>query len=180
VIVDIGTGDGRAVLVRARRDPAALVIGIDAVAPPMAESSRRAERRGPRNTLFLAAGAETLASSPIAGRAHLVCATFPWGSLLRGILGLDEGALRGVAALLCPDGRLEAIASVVGSDRVAGIDRLDETQAAAIAGAWRAAGLVLGRMRPAEPREIAATGSSWARRLGRERPAWHLDGVRAG
>jgi len=54
----------------------------------MAEASRRADRRGPSNALFLAAGVETLPASPLTGSADLVTVMFPWGSLLRGVLGL--------------------------------------------------------------------------------------------
>jgi 16S rRNA (adenine(1408)-N(1))-methyltransferase len=180
VIVDIGTGDGRAVLDRAACDPAALVIGVDAAATSMAESSRRADRRGPRNALFFAAGAEALSTTPLAGRADLVTVTFPWGSLLRGVMGLDEAALRGVAAVVRAGGRIEVLASVVPSDRVDGMDCLDLTAAAAIAETWRGAGMRLTQMRPARPDDIAAAGSSWARRLGPDRPVWRLDGVRTG
>jgi hypothetical protein len=42
--VDLGTGDGRYVLGAARKDPAALVIGIDANASGLIEASRRAAR----------------------------------------------------------------------------------------------------------------------------------------
>ena len=79
VVVDLGTGDGRAVLRRAAAEPSALVIGIDAAASAMAEASRRADRRGPTNALFLAAGVEALSASPLAGRADLVTVTVPVG-----------------------------------------------------------------------------------------------------
>ena len=180
MIVDIGTGDGRAVLDRAASDDAALVIGIDAAATSMAESSRRADRRGPRNAVFFAAGAEALPVSPLTGRADLVTVIFPWGSLLRGVLGLDEAALRGVAAVVRAGGRIEVLASVVSSDRLDGMDCLDASAAPAIADAWRGAGLRLTAMRPAQPDDIAAVGSSWARRLGPDRPVWRLDGMRTG
>jgi 16S rRNA (adenine(1408)-N(1))-methyltransferase len=199
VIVDLGTGDGRAVLARARSEPRALVIGIDASAAAMAETSRRASRRGPSNALFFAEGAERLADSPLAGRADLLTVTFPWGSLLRGLVGLDPATLAGAAALLRGAGRLEVLASVVPSDRVPGLDCLDDGAATAIREAWRAAGLELTSMRPATPAEIGASGSSWAGRLqaaghgprgagsrgagsrGAEpRPVWRLDGHRLG
>ena len=180
MVVDIGTGDGRAVLARATAEPAALVIGIDAAAESMAESSRRADRRGPRNTLFFASGAEALAPSPLAGSADLVTVTFPWGSLLRGVLGLDDDALGGVAATLAERGRLEVLASAVPSDGIPGLEYLDATVEPAIAAAWQAAGLRLVAMRPATSADIDAAGSSWARRLGPDRPVWRLDGVRAG
>jgi 16S rRNA (adenine(1408)-N(1))-methyltransferase len=184
VIVDVGTGDGRAVLDRAVDEPTALVVGVDASSAAMATSSRRADRRGPKNALFLAEGAERLAESPLAGRAELVTVTFPWGSLLRGVLGLDDAALAGVAAVLRPGGHLRALASVMPSDGVAGMDCLDDSAEPAIRAAWRAAGLELTSFRPATAVDIARSRSTWARRLRgaptghkvEARPVWRLDG----
>jgi 16S rRNA (adenine(1408)-N(1))-methyltransferase len=179
VIVDLGTGDGRAVLDRALGEPRALVIGIDASAAAMVDASRRAARRGPRNALFFAAGAEALPSSPLVGCADVVTVTFPWGSLLRGIVGLDPTALAGVAAPLRVGGHLVVLASIVPSDGVPGLDRLDGSAAPTICAAWRQAGLELTSLRAATPSEIAASVSSWARRLrsgGSPRPVWVLEG----
>jgi 16S rRNA (adenine(1408)-N(1))-methyltransferase len=178
VIADIGTGDGRAVLARAAAEPASLVIGVDAAAGAMAEASRRAERRGPANAIFLAGGAAELADTPLAGRVDLVTVTFPWGSLLRGVLGLEPGALAGVAALVPPGGRVEVLASVVPSDRIDGVATLDAGCQPTIRGAWAGVGLELASMRPATAAEIAASRSSWARRLDPARgarPIWRLD-----
>lgn len=180
MIVDIGTGDGRAALVGAAAEPAALVIGVDAAAASMAEASRRADRRGPRNALFLAAGVETLPASPLAGSADLVTITFPWGSLLRGVLGLDDRALCGVASVARCGARIEGLVSVVPSDGVPGIQRLDASWRPAIEGPWSAAGLELTSMCVASPADLAAASSSWARRLGAERTVWRLEGVRSG
>ena len=182
MIVDIGTGDGRAVLRRAAAEPRALVVGIDAAASAMFEASRRADRRGPTNALFLAAGVESLFGTPLTGRAGLVTVQFPWGSLLRGIVGLDDAALCGVASLLGPDGRLEALASIVPSDGVQGMACMDGAAEASIRRAWSAAGLLLTVMRPASAANIAASGSTWARRLragGDDRPVWRLEGMRS-
>jgi 16S rRNA (adenine(1408)-N(1))-methyltransferase len=177
--MDLGTGDGRAVLARAMAEPHSLVIGVDAVASAMAESSRRADRRGPANAMFLAAGVEALPDGPLAGVADLVTVTFPWGSLLRGVVGLDAAALAGVAAALRPGGRLEVLASVVASDVLDGLPCLGETAAPRIADAWACAGLDLIEMRPATAAELGAARSSWARRLG-DRPVWRLEGRRHG
>ncbi len=182
MIVDVGTGDGRAVLARAAAEPAALVVGIDASAPAMADASRRADRRGPPNALFLAAGVEALAASPLAACADLVTVLFPWGSLLRGIVGLDDAALCGVASLVTSGARLEVLASVVPADAVPGMPCLDAAGAPAIGAAWAVAGLDLTAMCRATPDDIAASGSSWARRLRAdrdERPVWRLEGVRS-
>jgi 16S rRNA (adenine(1408)-N(1))-methyltransferase len=179
--MDFGTGDGRAVLARAAADPCALVIGVDAAASAMTEASRRATRRGPANALFLAAGAEGLGASVLAGRVDLVTVTFPWGSLLRGMIGLDGSALAGVASVLGACGRLDALVSVVPADGVPGLERLDASCQPAIRAAWLSAGLRLAPMRPASVQEVAASGSTWARRLGAggdTRPVWRLEGCR--
>ena len=63
----------------------------------------------------------------LAGAVDLVTVTFPWGSLLRGVLGLDAAALAGVAAMVAPGGHIEVLASVVPSDGVEGIATLDAT-----------------------------------------------------
>ena len=183
--MDLGTGDGRAVLDRAAGDPASLVIGVDASASAMAEASRRADRSRIGNVLFLAAGAEDLPCSPLAGVADLVTVTFPWGSLLRGVLGLDAMALAGVASVVRPDGRVAVLASVVPADRVAGLAGLAAGAEPAIAAAWRSVGLRLDAMCRPTPVDVAATRSTWARRLaagtGRaDRPVWRLAGTREG
>ena len=185
MVVDLGTGDGRAVIARAAREPGSLVIGVDASAASMAESSRRAERTRRPNALFLAAGVEAVSGSPLAGRADLVTVTFPWGSLLRGALGLDEAALAGITATLAPGGRLEVLASVRPSDAVDGLTTLDADADPAIAARWCAVGLTMASFRPATRAEVAASGSSWARRLGAvggrgddARTVWRLEGCR--
>jgi 16S rRNA (adenine(1408)-N(1))-methyltransferase len=181
VVVDLGTGDGRAALARATAEPATLVLGVDASATAMAEASRRADRARLSNVVFLAAGAETLPGTPLAGVADVVTVTFPWGSLLHGVLGLDEVAMTGIASAIRPGGRVEVLTSVVPSDGVAGMAGLDACAQPAIAAAWGASGLCLGAMRPATLADIAETRSSWARRLGAgrdARPVWRLTGGR--
>jgi 16S rRNA (adenine(1408)-N(1))-methyltransferase len=180
VIADIGTGDGRAVLARATAEPASLVIGVDAAAGAMAETSRRAARRGPGNAVFLAAGAAELADTPtpLAGRVDLVTITFPWGSLLRGVLGLEPAVLAGIAALVAHGGRIEVLASVVPSDRIDGVGTLDIGWERAIQCVWAGVGMELVSMRPATAAEIAASRSSWAQRLDPargSRTVWRLD-----
>ena len=182
VVVDLGTGDGRAVLARAAAEPDTLVIGVDAAAAAMAESSRRADRRRMPNVLFLADGVEHLADSPLAGVADLVTVILPWGSLARGILGVDAAPLAGVAAVLAPGGRLDVLVSVTPSDHIADLPLLTAGHATPIASAWSTAGLVLTSMTPATDAEVAASGSTWARRLrtggGARRPVWRLAGAR--
>ena len=182
MVLDIGTGDGRAVVARARAEPAALVVGIDADARSMADASRRAARRADRggapNALFLVAAAETL-PGPFAGRASLVTVTFPWGSLLGGVVGQAPPVTAGIAGLMACGGRIEILASIEPTDGVAGIERLDDSDRDRIAAAWAAHGLELACLRRATAGETSASGSSWGRRLtrggGSDRVVWRLE-----
>ena len=147
------------------------MIGLDAAAGPMAEASRRAAGTGPHglpNALFVVAGIET-PPEEIVGRADLVSATFPWGSLLAGVLGIEPRAMTGLASLVAPGGSLEALVSVEPRDRLPGLGP-DALAAARLERAWAGHGFALVDARPAEAAEIAASGSSWAKRLGAASP----------
>ncbi|HET7028141.1 MAG TPA: hypothetical protein VFI28_10670 [Candidatus Limnocylindrales bacterium] len=154
---------------RAAAEPDAFVLGLDANAAAMADASRRTTPAGRRgalpNAIFVASAVEA-APAALAGRASDVSVTFPWGSLLRGVLGCDEAVLTGLAGLLEPGGRLEALVSLAARDaHAAGLDpaRLDDL--AAIGAAWASAGLCLADVRTATIGQIAASGSSWSKRL---------------
>lgn len=107
--IDIGTGDGRHVLDVARTEPDRLVIGIDAVAETMSETSRKAagppRKGGLGNALFFRGAAERLPGQ-FAGIADLVTVNYPWGSLMRIVAEPDIEALRGLRALCKPSARL--------------------------------------------------------------------------
>ena len=92
---------------------------------------------------------------------------FPWASLLRGVLGHDDVVLAGVARLLASGASASALVSVLPRDGVPAIP-----EAAVLARAYERHGLHLAAARPATAAEVAASGSSWAKRLraGRERP----------
>jgi 16S rRNA (adenine(1408)-N(1))-methyltransferase len=155
------------VLHAARSDPDLLSIGVDANAESMGWAAHRAadRRRGVANAMFVVATAESLPCE-LTGIADLVTVHFPWSSLLRGIVTGEGPVLRNLAALCRPDGELRAIWSLTDRDGVPSGDP------AAIGAAFAAAGLRITEHRPATRDEIAATGSSWAKRLraGVDRP----------
>ena len=165
----MGTGDGRAVLAAATREPTTLALGIDASAAAMAEASRRAARParkgGLDNVRFVLAAAESLPPE-LAGRARLVTVLFPWGSLLRGCVGLDNAVACGVAGLVGPGGMLELLLAPAERDRLAGVPTTQDAVIAAASSAFVRHGLEVVVARPATSVEITVTGSSWARRLG--------------
>jgi 16S rRNA (adenine(1408)-N(1))-methyltransferase len=101
------------------------------------------------------------------GLAHSLTVNFPWASLLRGVLGHDEAVLAGVASLLAPGAEGSILVSVVPRDGVPAVP-----PPGALAAAYARQGLRLVEARPARAEEVAASGSSWAKRLraGTERP----------
>lgn len=191
-VVDLGTGDGRAVIAEAGADSTALVIGIDADATTMAERSRRAAaapaKGGRRNAVFVASGVELLPEG-LDGIADRVTVRFPWGSLLRGAIGVDPAAAASIARLVGPRGTLELALSIIEHDRLGAravdsgataLDRLgrpfDDADIERIRITFGDLGLRLVGVEPL-PREALKTyGSSWARRLrvGVDRPAWRV------
>lgn len=169
----MGTGDGRAVLALARREPGSLVLGVDANAAGMAESSRRAaapsRKGGLPNARFILAAAEAMPAI-LRGTAARVTVTLPWGSLLRGCVGGDDAVAGGVACLVAPGGTLDLLLAPSTRDHLDGVPLEPNALAGAVAGAYARYGLALGLARPATPGELAASSSSWARRLGSQRP----------
>ena len=77
--VDLGCGDGRAVLTAAAARPDRLAVGVDASDAAMAEASRRAGRKpghgGLENALFVVAAAEA-PPAELEGVADLVTVQF--------------------------------------------------------------------------------------------------------
>jgi 16S rRNA (adenine(1408)-N(1))-methyltransferase len=169
VAVDLGTGDGRRVLAVAGEQPDTLAIGLDANAAAMADSSRRASRGRAAlpNALFAVAAAEQPPEA-LHGLAGSLTVNFPWGSLLRGLLGEDDAVLAGVARLMAPGAEGAVLLSVMPRDRLP----LPVPAPASLSPVYERHGLDLIEMRPATPEEVAGSGSSWAKRLraGRERP----------
>ncbi len=147
----------------------------------MAEASRRVARSstpdaGP-NAWFVACGVELLPTE-LTRIADLVTVRFPWGSLLRGALGVDRDVAGTIARLVARGGRLEITLSLVGRDR--GDPHGDAFGAADLArmtAAFGALGMACVEARELPRSEVLTQPSSWARRLRAgdprtERPVW--------
>jgi 16S rRNA (adenine(1408)-N(1))-methyltransferase len=108
VLLDVGTGDGKHALALARQRPDWLIIGLDANRDNMRRAARRAAARpgrgGQPNVLFIWAAAEHLPAA-LTGIDE-VTVLMPWGSLLRGMLGLDGTILRELARVARPGASL--------------------------------------------------------------------------
>ncbi|TAM77774.1 MAG: hypothetical protein EPN50_01850 [Chloroflexota bacterium] len=199
-VIDVGTGNGRPILLRAAAEPTTLAVGLDADAAAMAEASRRACRSptkgGLPNALFLVAAAEALPEA-LQGRCDEVLVLFPWGSLLRGLTAGPPGPVAGqsgaspgssdlvggLAALLGADGRLTIMLSL--TERDAGLGGVPASLSLAtlkpMLAALEAARLDIIECREATRDEVLATGSSWAKRIRAgtsTRPAWLVRAIR--
>jgi 16S rRNA (adenine(1408)-N(1))-methyltransferase len=167
------------VLVAAAAQPDRLVVGVDANAAGMATASRRAavkpSRGGLPNALFVVAPAEALPAE-LDGVADLVTVHFPWGSLLRGLLGGDPATMTGLARLLRPGGSLQLLLSSTDRDRGVGVAPIQAATLHALAESYATWGLAVTRLRPATLADVAAAHSTWGKRLGAgtRRPAWLL------
>jgi 16S rRNA (adenine(1408)-N(1))-methyltransferase len=102
-MVDLGTGDGAAVVRAARQQPAGLAIGVDTDAASLREVSRRAaalpRKGGLPNALFLV-GEANEALGLLHGCVDELRITLPWGSLMRAVLEGDLGFAHAVAGSL--------------------------------------------------------------------------------
>ena len=147
----------------------------------MAETSRRAaarpDRGGLPNLVFIGEGVERLPAG-FDGLADLVTVNFPWGSLLRGALGLDGAVAASIARLIGPCGSLEIVLSVVDRDRpaIGGAGPFGAADVDTMSRTFAALGLDLVEACRLSTPEITATGSTWERRLrtDSDRPVWRL------
>jgi 16S rRNA (adenine(1408)-N(1))-methyltransferase len=152
------------------------VIGLDAHGGSMREASRKAARApkkgGLPNAMFVVASVEALPDE-LQAIADEVRVTFPWGSLLRGVVGADRAVLAGIALVAKPDAEVRALMSVTERDGLGVTGRVDRV-------AFDEHGLQVVEERPATVDEIEATGSSWAKRLraGVDRPVTLVRAVR--
>ena len=145
-------------------------------------ASRRPERGGVENALFVVAAAEE-PPVELCRRADLITITLPWGSLLRGALALDDAAAAGIAGLVASNGAVEALVSVTDRDRRAlGVAPLAADDRAGFAKRWAGHGMTVRSFQPATPADLAGSASTWARRLtaparggaAPHRPVWRI------
>jgi 16S rRNA (adenine(1408)-N(1))-methyltransferase len=159
------------VLATAARKPATLALGLDANAASMTESSRRAARParkgGLPNAGFIVAAAEA-PPAELAALADLVTVRFPWGSLLRGVVGRDAVVAEGLASLVRADGRIELLVAPIERDGLDGVPTTSDGLVAGAAAAFQRHGFEIDLVETPLPAATRATGSTWARRLDRD------------
>ena len=178
--MDLGAGDGRFAVATAASQPDTLALAIDAHPQAMADAWRRIQRQKLANVVLVAARAEELPPE-LDGIADAVTVHFPWGSLLTGVLGVDDGGVAaGLARITKPGSGVTVVLSVTERERALGLPLLDASLERPLAARYARHGLALAEWRPASQQEVEDTRSSWAKRLGvgEGRCAWLLRLVR--
>jgi 16S rRNA (adenine(1408)-N(1))-methyltransferase len=160
----------------ARARAETFVIGIDPATDALAHAARRVARDRTPNVALIVGSLEAVACD-LAGLADEVRVHFPWGSLLRGVIGEDDAVLAALARLPKPGGPLTALLSVVPRDGIASGPIHPER----IAARWSAFGLRVRTMRPLTRGDVDEAGSSWGKRLdaGGTRPGLFVRARRA-
>lgn len=187
VAIDVGTGDGRFVDAYAREHPEWFVIGLDPVAENMAEISGRALRRRTRleNALFVMASVEQMPGE-LEGLANRLFVNLPWGSLMRGLILGEEEILANLARIAAPGASLQVLLNLRVFDDPVPLDvqGLPEVTPAYVEETLRPAyerhGFRITAVRQANPEELLALPTSWAKRLSHRNPppSIRIDAVR--
>jgi hypothetical protein len=120
------------------------------------------------NVLFAVARIEA-APCELDGAADLVTVSLPWGSLLCGIVRAEPSVLAPLARIAKPGAFIEVLLSVEARDAASGLHPSNISALPGRADAFARCGLVIERLCIASEDEIAASGSSWAKRLGGSR-----------
>ena len=147
----------------AASDPDLLVVGIDANADNLRHASRRAAgpqaRGGLPNVVF---GRLALEGAPgaLGGLADRVTVLLPWGSLLGAVAGAEPDGLARLRGLCAPGAAIEV---VVSEGDLGGRSPED------LRAGYATAGLEVG-IREGGTAEVAALGTTWAKRLARSDP----------
>jgi 16S rRNA (adenine(1408)-N(1))-methyltransferase len=179
VLVDLGAGDGRSAYVHAREHAEHFVVAIDPVQENLrefsAKAARKVERGGAPNVIYIVASIEQLPAE-LDTIGHEVRITLPWGSLMRGILLGDALVLGNIARLTRAGARVRITLNTRIFDDPVPVDVRDlpeptpEYAEEALATAFARAALRLDVARWMAPEEVAALGTTWAKRLSHRAP----------
>ena len=165
-MIDVGAGDGLACLRLARAEPDTLAIALDPSVDRLRIGARTALRQKVANVLFVVARIEE-APRELDGAAHEITASYPWGSLLRGIVRAEPEALAPLARMARPGARIEALVSIEDRDAASGLSPADLDDIACRRASFLDAGLTFEAIRAATAAEAGRT--TWGKRIGASR-----------
>lgn len=131
----------------------------------MRDGARTALRQKIANVLFVVSSIED-GPCELDGAADEITVSFPWGSLLRGIVRAQSSVLLPLAGLAKSGAVVRILLSVEDRDSRTGLMADEMRSLHEKAAAYVSAGFVIERSAIATAAEIARRASSWAKRLG--------------
>ncbi len=182
IIVDIGTGDGKFTYQVAKENPDRFIIGIDPAQKGLEKVSAKIYKKpakgGLKNALFVLADVENLPEE-LNGLANQVFINFPWSSLLKGIVLIEDKTWDSIKRV-CQKGAI--IDLVLGYGDISESDKLslpkfdlDYIKEEMIPKLIKK-GFSLVKVRELTNKDLKTYSSSWAKKLsfGRERLFFYI------
>jgi predicted RNA methylase len=179
VTVDLGAGDGAFAYRYAQAHPERFVVAIDPVRENLREYSARAakkpDRGGLANVVYVVASVEQLPDE-LRAVADEIFVTLPWGSLMRGIILADDVVLAGLASLAREGASMRIVLNTRIFDDPVPTDVRDlpdvsrQYVEATLAPAYTRHGIEITATRWMDADEVAAIGTTWAKRLSHRAP----------
>ena len=172
IIVDIGTGDGKFTYQMAKENPDRFIIGIDPAQKGLEKVSakiyQKPARGGLKNALFVLADVESLPEE-LNGLANQVFINFPWSSLLKGIILVEDKTWHSIKRI-CQKGAI--IDLVLGYDEISESDKLNLPKFDSgyikkeMAPKLVKRGFEFVKIKELTNKDLKAYPSSWAKKLG--------------
>lgn len=172
-MVDIGAGDGLASIRAARSDPSMLAIALDPSIDRLRVGARTALRQKIANVLFVVVRIED-APRELDGAADEATISFPWGSLLRGIVRADSDVVGPLSRMTRAGAPIDVTLSVEARDSASGVSEAELSRLAEQATRFAAMGLALERCALLPTANGAALNTSWGKRLDRDRRVYRV------
>ena len=179
VTLDVGAGDGAWASRYAAAHPDRFVIALDPVRENMREWSAKAtkkpDRGGLPNALFVVASVEA-PPEELRGIADEIFVTLPWGSLMRGLILADGGVLAAMASFAMGGASVRVVLNTRIFDDPVPIDARDlpevtpEYVVAKLVPLYEVHGIRIESSRWMDADEVAAIGTTWAKRLSHRAP----------
>ena len=179
VTVDVGAGDGAFAYRYGQGHPQRFVVAIDPVRENLREYSARAakkpDRGGLANVLYVVASVEHLPDE-LHAVADEVFVTLPWGSLMRGIIVADDVVIARLASLGRDGASMRIVLNTRIFDDPVPLDVRDlpdvppQYVEATLAPTYAQHGVQITATRWMDADEVAAIGTTWAKRLSHRAP----------
>ncbi len=179
VVLDVGAGDGAWAYRYAALHPSRFVIALDPVRENLREWSAKAAKKpgkgGLSNALFGVASVEA-PPEELRSIADEIFVTLPWGSLMRGLIVGDGGVLAGIASFGREGASLRIVLNTRIFDDPVPIEVRDlpevtpEYVIRTLTPLYEAHGVRIEGSRWMNADEVAAIGTTWAKRLSHRSP----------